>query len=110
MLGQVRLPAPAAGVAGTAGLAAILLAAFEQYNLKPGPLLFSGSSTLVWGLIASLYIGNVMLLVPHLPLLGLWGKLLPTPPPLTFQQPQVGPIISSQPSFPSTTPGIPTFR
>ena len=45
----------------TSATAAILLAAFEQYNLQPGPLLFSGSSTLVWGLIASLYIGNVML-------------------------------------------------
>ncbi len=56
----------------TSATAAILLAAFEQYNLQPGPLLFSGSSTLVWGLIASLYIGNVMLLVLNLPLVGLW--------------------------------------
>jgi putative tricarboxylic transport membrane protein len=55
----------------TSATAAILLAAFEQYNLKPGPLLFSSSSTLVWGLIASLYIGNVMLLILNLPLAGL---------------------------------------
>ena len=68
----------------TSATAAILLAAFEQYNLQPGPLLFSGSSTLVWGLIASLYIGNVMLLVLNLPLVGLWVKLLSIPQPLLY--------------------------
>jgi putative tricarboxylic transport membrane protein len=68
----------------TSATAAILLAAFEQYNLQPGPLLFSGSSTLVWGLIASLYIGNVMLLVLNLPLVGLWVKLLTIPQPLLY--------------------------
>ena len=68
----------------TSATAAILLAAFEQYNLQPGPLLFSGSSTLVWGLIASLYIGNVMLLVLNLPLVGLWVRLLAIPQPLLY--------------------------
>ena len=68
----------------TSATAAILLAAFEQYNLQPGPLLFSGSSTLVWGLIASLYIGNVMLLVLNLPLAGLWVRLLSIPQPLLY--------------------------
>ncbi|CAN5260404.1 tripartite tricarboxylate transporter permease [soil metagenome] len=68
----------------TSATAAILLAAFEQYNLQPGPLLFSGSSTLVWGLIASLYIGNVMLLVLNLPLAGLWVRLLGIPQPLLY--------------------------
>lgn len=68
----------------TSATAAILLAAFEQYNLKPGPLLFSGSSTLVWGLIASLYIGNLMLLVLNLPLAGLWVRLLSIPQPLLY--------------------------
>ena len=68
----------------TSATAAILLAAFEQYNLQPGPLLFSGSSTLVWGLIASLYIGNVMLLVLNLPLVGLWVRLLSIPQPLLY--------------------------
>ena len=63
----------------TSATAAILLAAFQQYNLQPGPLLFSASSTLVWGLIASLYIGNVMLLVLNLPLAGLWVRLLAIP-------------------------------
>jgi putative tricarboxylic transport membrane protein len=68
----------------TSATAAILLAAFEQYNIQPGPLLFSGSSTLVWGLIASLYIGNVMLLVLNLPLVGLWVRLLTIPQPLLY--------------------------
>ena len=68
----------------TSATAAILLAAFEQYNIQPGPLLFSGSSTLVWGLIASLYIGNVMLLVLNLPLVGLWVRLLAVPQPLLY--------------------------
>ena len=68
----------------TSATAAILLAAFEQYNIQPGPLLFSGSSTLVWGLIASLYIGNVMLLVLNLPLVGLWVRLLTVPQPLLY--------------------------
>jgi len=58
---------------------AILLGAFQNYGIQPGPQLFSSSSALVWALIASLYIGNVMLLVLNLPLVGLWVKLLHVP-------------------------------
>jgi putative tricarboxylic transport membrane protein len=68
----------------TSATAAILLAAFEQYNLQPGPLLFANSGSLVWGLIASLYIGNIMLLVLNLPLAGLWVRLLSIPQPLLY--------------------------
>jgi putative tricarboxylic transport membrane protein len=68
----------------TSATAAILLAAFEQYNLQPGPQLFTSSGTLVWGLIASLYIGNVMLLILNLPLAGLWVRLLRVPQPLLY--------------------------
>ncbi|MBQ0959509.1 tripartite tricarboxylate transporter permease [Ideonella sp. 4Y11] len=63
---------------------AILLSAFQNYGLQPGPQLFQTSSTLVWGLIASLYIGNVMLLVLNLPLVGLWVKLLKIPKPQLY--------------------------
>jgi putative tricarboxylic transport membrane protein len=63
----------------TSVTAAILLSAFQNYGLNPGPQLFQTSSTLVWALIASLYIGNVMLLVLNLPLVGLWVKLLKIP-------------------------------
>jgi len=63
----------------TSVTAAILLSAFQNYGLNPGPQLFQTSSALVWALIASLYIGNVMLLVLNLPLVGLWVKLLKIP-------------------------------
>jgi putative tricarboxylic transport membrane protein len=58
---------------------AILLNAFQNYGLQPGPQLFETNSALVWALIASLYIGNVMLLVLNLPLVGFWVKLLKIP-------------------------------
>ena len=64
--------------------AAILLAAFQQYGLQPGPLLFSTRPDLVWTLIASLYIGNVMLLVLNLPLAGVWARVMLLPRPLLF--------------------------
>ncbi|MGH6875138.1 MAG: tripartite tricarboxylate transporter permease, partial [Aestuariivirgaceae bacterium] len=68
----------------TSATAAIMLAAFQQYGLHPGPLLFSGQSELVWGLIASLYIGNAMLLVLNLPMVGVWVRLLSIPAPLLY--------------------------
>jgi putative tricarboxylic transport membrane protein len=64
--------------------AAVLLAAFEQYGLQPGPLLFSSRPDLVWTLIASLYIGNAMLLVLNLPLARLWARVMLVPRPLLF--------------------------
>ena len=64
------------------GTTAVMLAAFQLYGLTPGPLLFEQQPDLVWGLIASLYIGNVLLLVLNLPLVGLWVKLLQVPQPL----------------------------
>ncbi|MFY9513840.1 MAG: tripartite tricarboxylate transporter permease [Rubrivivax sp.] len=67
----------------TSVTAAILLSALQNYGINAGPQLFQTSSTLVWALIASLYIGNIMLLVLNLPLVGLWVKLLNIPrPPL----------------------------
>ena len=64
--------------------AAILLAAFQQYGLQPGPLLFSARPDLVWTLIASLFIGNVMLLALNLPLAGVWARVMLLPRPLLF--------------------------
>ncbi len=64
--------------------AAVMLAAFQQYGLQPGPLLFSSRPDLVWTLIASLYIGNAMLLVLNLPLVGLWARVMLVPRPLLF--------------------------
>jgi putative tricarboxylic transport membrane protein len=63
----------------TSVTAAILLSALQNYGINAGPQLFQTSSTLVWALIASLYIGNLMLLVLNLPMVGLWVKLLQIP-------------------------------
>jgi putative tricarboxylic transport membrane protein len=68
----------------TSATAAILLAAFQNYGIQPGPLLFQTQGALVWGLIASLYVGNVLLLVLNLPLIGLWVKVLAIPKPLLY--------------------------
>jgi putative tricarboxylic transport membrane protein len=68
----------------TSATAAILLAAFQNYGIQPGPLLFQTQADLVWGLIASLYVGNVLLLVLNLPLVGLWVKVLTIPKPLLY--------------------------
>ena len=68
----------------TSATAAVLLAAFQQFGLQPGPLLFEHESALVWGVIASLYIGNAMLLVLNLPLVGLWVQLLSIPRPWLY--------------------------
>lgn len=68
----------------TSSTAAIMLAAFQQFNLQPGPLIFTQNPELVWGLIASLYIGNVMLLLLNLPLAPLWARLLRIPAPLLY--------------------------
>jgi putative tricarboxylic transport membrane protein len=65
----------------TSVTAAILLSALQNYGIQAGPQLFQTSSALVWALIASLYIGNVMLLVLNLPLVGMWVKLLKIPKP-----------------------------
>jgi putative tricarboxylic transport membrane protein len=66
----------------TSATASILLIAFQIYNVQPGPQLFDQQPVLVWTLIASLYIGNVMLLVLNLPLVRVWVKLLRVPAPL----------------------------
>jgi len=68
----------------TSATAAILLAAFQGYGLQPGPLLFQNNADLVWGLIASLYIGNVMLLILNLPLAPIWVRLLMIPRPYLY--------------------------
>ncbi|XVV09740.1 tripartite tricarboxylate transporter permease [Actinoplanes sp. CA-131856] len=63
----------------TSATAAVILTAFQSYGLQPGPQLFTESGDLVWALIASLYIGNVLLLVLNLPLVRAWARLLTIP-------------------------------
>lgn len=68
----------------TNATAAIMLAALMSYGIPPGPALFESESTLVWALIASLFIGNLLLLVLNLPLAPLWAKILRTPRPYLY--------------------------
>ncbi|MPY81088.1 MAG: tripartite tricarboxylate transporter permease, partial [Actinophytocola sp.] len=68
----------------TTATAAVMLAAFQQYGIQPGPLLFSTEPELVWTLIASLFLGTVLLLVLNLPLAPLWAKLLRIPRPYLY--------------------------
>jgi putative tricarboxylic transport membrane protein len=68
----------------TSATAAILLTAFQNYGIQPGPLLFQIQPDLVWGLIASMYVGNVILLVLNLPLIGIWVKVLAIPRPMLY--------------------------
>jgi putative tricarboxylic transport membrane protein len=63
----------------TSATAAIMLAAFQQYGMQPGPLLFERSGDLVWALLASLFIGLVILVTTNLPFANVWAKLLTIP-------------------------------
>jgi putative tricarboxylic transport membrane protein len=58
---------------------ALLLGAFIVHNVQPGPLLMTQNPGLFWGIVASMYIGNLMLLVLNLPLIGLWVQVLKVP-------------------------------
>ncbi|MFT7835031.1 tripartite tricarboxylate transporter permease [Saccharothrix sp. BKS2] len=68
----------------TTAVAAVMLAAFQQYGIQPGPLLFEREPALVWGLIASLFVGLCLLLVLNLPLAPVWAKLLRIPRPYLY--------------------------
>ena len=64
--------------------AAIMLAAFRQYGLQPGPMLFERSPELVWGLLASFFLAMIVLLILNLPFAQLWAKLLLIPRPYLY--------------------------
>ncbi|MEW1834211.1 tripartite tricarboxylate transporter permease [Microbacterium sp. NPDC079995] len=68
----------------TTATAAIIITAFQSYGIQPGPQLFQNQGDLVWALIASLYIGNVLLIILNLPLAGIWVKLLQIPRPYLY--------------------------
>jgi putative tricarboxylic transport membrane protein len=72
------VPLLSLGIPG-GGATAVLLGAFIMYGVQPGPLLFQSRPDLVWGLIDSMYVGNVMLLILNLPLIGLFVRLLYIP-------------------------------
>ncbi|HEX9017469.1 MAG TPA: tripartite tricarboxylate transporter permease [Chloroflexota bacterium] len=66
---------------------AVMLGGFMMYGLQPGPRLFQENPQLVWTVIASMYVGNVMLLILNLPLVGLWVRIALIPFPI------LGPLI-----------------
>ena len=71
----------------TAPSMAVLLGGLMMYGLQPGPMLFKQNPQFVWAVIASMYIGNVMLLVLNLPLVGMWARIATVPFPI------LGPLI-----------------
>jgi putative tricarboxylic transport membrane protein len=68
----------------TSATAAVILVAFQTYQIQPGPTLFLTNGALIWTLIASLFIGNTLLLILNLPLVRFWVKLLNVPRPYLF--------------------------
>ncbi len=76
--GGAMVPLFALGIPSS-GTSAVLLGALLVHGLRPGPLLFQSHPDFVWGVIASMYIGNVMLLVLNLPMVGLWASMLRVP-------------------------------
>jgi putative tricarboxylic transport membrane protein len=76
--GGAMVPMLTLGIPGS-GTTAILLGALLMFNVTPGPLLFEQRPEIAWGLIASMYIGNVALLVINLPLVGLFARMLTIP-------------------------------
>ncbi len=77
--GGALVPMLALGVPGS-GTTAVLLAVLLSLNITPGPLLFSQNPDVVWGLIAALFIGNIMLLAMNIPMVGLFTRVLLVPP------------------------------
>jgi putative tricarboxylic transport membrane protein len=76
--GGALIPLLTLGIPGS-GTTAILMGAFIMYNVQPGPLLFENHPKVVWGLIASMFVGNLMLLILNLPLVKIFAKLIDTP-------------------------------
>ncbi len=76
--GGALVPLLTLGIPGS-GTTAILLAALILWGLKPGPLMIHDNPDLFWGLVASMYVGNVMLLVLNLPLIPLFSQILKLP-------------------------------
>ncbi|MGF1476120.1 MAG: tripartite tricarboxylate transporter permease [Geminicoccaceae bacterium] len=77
--GGALVPMLSLGVPGS-GTTAVLLAMLLALNITPGPLLFQQNPDVVWGLIAALFIGNLMLLAMNIPLVGLFVRVLMVPP------------------------------
>ncbi|TWT03417.1 tripartite tricarboxylate transporter permease [Planomicrobium sp. CPCC 101079] len=76
--GGAMIPLLTLGIPGS-GTTAILMGALIMYNIQPGPLLFDDHPEVAWGLIASMFVGNLMLLVLNMPLVKVFAKIIQTP-------------------------------
>jgi putative tricarboxylic transport membrane protein len=76
--GGAMVPLLTLGIPGS-GTTAVLMGALLIHGMRPGPMLFSAHPQFVWGLIASMYIGNLMLIIQNMPMIGLWVRLLKVP-------------------------------
>jgi putative tricarboxylic transport membrane protein len=81
--GGALVPMLTLGIPGSS-TTAILLAALILWGLKPGPLMIQDNPNLFWGLVASMYVGNVMLLVLNIPLIPLFAQILRLPVELLY--------------------------
>lgn len=77
--GGAMVPLLTLGIPGS-GTTAVLMGALIMYNVNPGPLLFEDHPQVAWGLIASMLVGNLMLLILNLPLVKVFAKIISTPP------------------------------
>ncbi|MBM7706975.1 tripartite tricarboxylate transporter permease [Chryseomicrobium aureum] len=76
--GGAMIPLLTLGIPGS-GTTAILMGAFIMYNIQPGPLLFEEHPQVAWGLIASMFLGNLMLLILNMPMVRIFAKIIETP-------------------------------
>ncbi|MBM4331588.1 MAG: tripartite tricarboxylate transporter permease [Deltaproteobacteria bacterium] len=76
--GGAMVPLLTMGIPGS-GTTAVMMGALLIHGLRPGPLLFEKHPEFVWAVIASMYIGNFMLLILNLPLVGVWARMLKIP-------------------------------
>ena len=81
--GGAFIPLLTLGIPANAVMA-MLLGALIIYGMQPGPMLIKQHPDLFWGTVTSMYIGNIMLLVLNLPLIGIWVKILKIPYPVLF--------------------------
>jgi putative tricarboxylic transport membrane protein len=76
--GSAMIPLLTLGIPSS-GTTAIMMGAFIMYNIQPGPLLFTDHPDLAWGVIASMFVGNLMLLILNMPLVRIFAKVIETP-------------------------------
>jgi putative tricarboxylic transport membrane protein len=100
--GGAMIPMLTLGIPAT-GTTAVMMGALMMWGIRPGPMLFTTQADLVWTVIASMYISNIILLMLNLPLIGIFVKILDVPPkylmPLILTLSAVGAFASNNSMF-----------